>query len=201
MTSITRRSTLQLAAGAAGMTFAATGPALASQEEAIPDFDRLTTRHRKVKIGELDIFYREAGPVDAPAILLLHGFPSSSHMFRHLIPALADRYRVVAPDYPGFGNSSFPDPDSFTYSFARLAEIMVQFTDAVGLKRYAMYIQDYGAPIGLRLALLQPNRVTGIISQNGNAYEEGLSDGWDPLRAYWADPVDQESCSPVRLAR
>jgi pimeloyl-ACP methyl ester carboxylesterase len=148
----------------------------------------LTVRHRTVRVDDLDIFYREAGPRDAPAILLLHGFPTSSHMFRHLIPALADRYRVVAPDYPGFGNSSFPDAGKFTYSFAALAEIMVRFTDAVGLKRHALYIQDYGAPIGLRLALLRPNQVTAIISQNGNAYEEGLSDGWNPLRAYWADP-------------
>ncbi len=157
-------------------------------DSAIPNFDQLTTRHRTVKVGDLEIFYREAGPKDAPAILLLHGYPTSSHMFRHLIPALADSYRVIAPDYPGFGNSSFPDPGQFAYSFAGLAEIMARFTDAVGLARYAMYIQDYGAPIGLRLALLMPDRVTAIISQNGNAYEEGLSDGWDPLRAYWANP-------------
>jgi pimeloyl-ACP methyl ester carboxylesterase len=185
---MTRRSTLQLAAGAAGMTFASDAGATVNPEIATPDFDQLTTRHRTVRIGELDIFYREAGPRDAPAILLLHGFPTSSHMFRHLIPALADRYRVVAPDYPGFGNSSFPDPGKFTYSFAALAEIMARFTDAVGLRRHALYIQDYGAPIGLRLALLRPHQVSAVISQNGNAYEEGLSDGWDPLRAYWADP-------------
>lgn len=154
----------------------------------MPDFDHLTTRHRTVKVGDLDIFYREAGPPNAPAILLLHGFPTSSHMFRHLIPALADRYRVVAPDYPGFGNSAFPDRGKFTYSFAALAEVMAGFTDAVGLQRYALYLQDYGAPVGLRLALLRPDRVTAMISQNGNAYEEGLSRGWDPLRAYWADP-------------
>lgn len=188
MTSITRRSTLQLAAGAAGLTFAPAGGAKGNLQMGTPDFERLTVRHRSVKIDGLDIFYREAGARDAPAILLLHGFPTSSHMFRHLIPALADRYRVVAPDYPGFGNSSFPDPGQFTYSFARLAEVMAAFTDAVGLTRYAMYIQDYGSPIGLRLALLRPDRVTAIISQNGNAYEEGLSEGWDPLRAYWADP-------------
>jgi pimeloyl-ACP methyl ester carboxylesterase len=154
----------------------------------MPDFEQLTVRHRLVKIDGLDIFYREAGRRDAPAILLLHGFPTSSHMFRHLIPALADRYRVVAPDYPGFGNSSFPPPEEFTYGFQRLAEVIASFTDAVGLDRYAVYIQDYGAPIGLRLSLLRPDRVTAIISQNGNAYEEGLSEGWDPLRAYWADP-------------
>lgn len=188
MKAMTRRSTLHLAAAAAGMTLASAAAAFESRESQMPNFDQLTTRHRTIRVGDLDIFYREAGPRDAPAILMLHGFPTSSHMFRHLIPALADRYRVVAPDYPGFGNSSFPDPGKFTYSFAALAEIMARFTDAVGLKRHALYIQDYGAPIGLRLALLRPNQVTAIISQNGNAYEEGLSDGWDPLRAYWVDP-------------
>jgi pimeloyl-ACP methyl ester carboxylesterase len=170
------------------MTLASAAGASASAEGPAPNFDQLTTRHRTVRVGELEIFYREAGPSDAPAVMLLHGFPTSSHMFRHLIPALADRYRVIAPDYPGFGNSSFPDPGEFTYSFEALAKIMADFTDAVGLKRYALYIQDYGAPIGLRLALLRPGRVTAIISQNGNAYEEGLSAGWEPLRAYWANP-------------
>lgn len=188
MTSMTRRSTLQLAAGTAGLSFITIGDVQAMAPLELPDFERLTVRHRSVKVDGFDIFYREAGRSDGPAILLLHGFPTSSHMFRHLIPALADRYRVVAPDYPGFGNSSFPDRGQFTYSFARLAEVMAAFTDAVGLDRYAMYIQDYGAPIGLRLALLRSDRVTAIISQNGNAYEEGLSEGWDPLRAYWADP-------------
>jgi pimeloyl-ACP methyl ester carboxylesterase len=136
----------------------------------------------------LDIFYREAGRPDAPALLLLHGFPTSSHMFRHLIPALADRYRAIAPDYPGFGYSEFPDRRAFTYSFAALAEAMAGFTDAVGLFRYALHVQDYGAPVGFRLALLRPERVAALITQNGNAYEEGLSALWDPLRAYWADP-------------
>lgn len=152
------------------------------------DFNHLVTRHRTVQVNGLDIFYREAGRPDAPAVLLLHGFPTSSHMFRHLIPALADRYRVVAPDYPGFGYSSFPGRSAFTYSFAALAETAAAFTDAVGLARYALYIQDYGAPVGLRLALSRPERVSALITQNGNAYEEGLSDLWGPLRAYWADP-------------
>jgi pimeloyl-ACP methyl ester carboxylesterase len=146
------------------------------------------TRYRTVTVDGLDIFYREAGRADAPVLLLLHGFPTSSHMFRHLIPALADRYRVIAPDYPGFGHSDFPDRSAFTYSFAALAETMAGFTDAIGLTRYALYIQDYGAPVGLRLALLRPERVTALITQNGNAYAEGLSALWDPLRAYWADP-------------
>ena len=191
MSSMTRRSTLQMAATLAGL---AATPAVSTAAEAmgaVPDFDHLTVRHRTVKVGDLEIFYREAGRPDAPAILLLHGFPTSSHMFRHLIPALADRYRVVAPDYPGFGNSSFPDREDFTYSFANLAQTIAKFTDAVGLNRYAIYIQDYGAPVGLRLALLRPDRIAAIITQNGNAYEEGLSEGWDPLRAYWADPTPE----------
>jgi pimeloyl-ACP methyl ester carboxylesterase len=185
-----RRSALKLGAGC--LVALGAPPAAASAREAVlPDaasLDHLVTRHRKVRIGGLDIFYREAGRPDAPALLLLHGFPTSSHMFRHLIPALADRYRVVAPDYPGFGYSSFPERSAFTYSFAALAETMAGFTDAVGLSRYALYIQDYGAPVGLRLALLRPERVTALVTQNGNAYEEGLSALWDPLRAYWADP-------------
>ena len=188
MIAVTRRSALQMAAIVGGLAVAPAVSSAAEAKEPVPDFDHLIVRHRTVKVGDLDIFYREGGRPDAPAILLLHGFPTSSHMFRHLIPALADRYRVVAPDYPGFGNSSFPDPGQFAYSFARIAQVMAGFTDAVGLNRYAIYIQDYGAPIGLRLALLRPDRVTAIISQNGNAYEEGLSEGWDPLRAYWSDP-------------
>ena len=152
------------------------------------DVEHLVVRHKRVSVRGVEIFYREAGRSTAPAILLLHGFPASSHMFRHLIPALADRYRVVAPDYPAFGHSAFPPADKFAYTFANCAELMAQFTDAVGLRRYAMYIQDYGAPIGLRLALLRPGVVTALITQNGNAYAEGLSPGWEPLKAYWRDP-------------
>ncbi len=185
-----RRAALKLGAG--GLVALGTPPASALAREAVmPDtasLDHLVTRHRKVRVGGLDIFYREAGRRDAPALLLLHGFPTSSHMFRHLIPALADRYRVIAPDYPGFGYSDFPEREAFTYSFARLAETIAGFTDATGLSRYALYIQDYGAPVGLRLALLRPERITALITQNGNAYEEGLSALWDPLRAYWAEP-------------
>lgn len=191
MSSMTRRSTLQMAAALAGLAATPAVSTAAEAMDAVPDFDHLTVRHRTVKVGNLEIFYREAGRPNAPAILLLHGFPTSSHMFRHLIPALADRYRVVAPDYPGFGNSSFPDRKGFTYSFANLAQTIAKFTDAVGLNRYAIYIQDYGAPVGLRLALLRPDRIVAIITQNGNAYEEGLSEGWDPLRAYWADPTPE----------
>jgi pimeloyl-ACP methyl ester carboxylesterase len=135
------------------------------------------------------IFYREAGPKDAPAILLLHGFPTSSHMFRNLIPALADRYHVVAPDLPGFGSSDAPDRKQFRYTFANLAKTIDTFTQTIGLERYAIYVFDYGAPVGLRLALAHSERITAIISQNGNAYEEGLSQGWNPIQKYWKEPT------------
>jgi pimeloyl-ACP methyl ester carboxylesterase len=141
---------------------------------------------RRAEVGDVSIFYREAGSRERPTILLLHGFPTSSHQFRDLMPRLADRYHVVAPDLPGFGFTT--TPEGFDYSFAHLAEAMDAFTDAIGLERYAIYIFDYGAPVGLRLALARPGAVIAIISQNGNAYEEGLSDGWAPTRAYWADP-------------
>ena len=133
------------------------------------------------------IFYREAGSKTAPAILLLHGFPTSSHMFRNLIPALADRYHVVAPDLPGFGFSDVPDRKQFRYTFEQLAKVIGHFTETVGLERFAIYVFDYGAPVGLRLALAHPERITAIISQNGNAYEEGLSDGWNPIQKYWKE--------------
>jgi pimeloyl-ACP methyl ester carboxylesterase len=135
------------------------------------------------------IFYREAGPKAAPAILLLHGFPTSSHMFRNLIPALADRYHLVAPDLPGFGFSDASDRKSFRYTFERLAETIDSFTQTIGLGRYAIYVFDYGAPVGLRLAMAHPERITAIISQNGNAYEEGLSQGWNPIQKYWREPT------------
>jgi pimeloyl-ACP methyl ester carboxylesterase len=134
------------------------------------------------------IFYREAGAKNAPAILLLHGFPTSSHMFRNLIPALADRYHVVAPDLPGFGFSDAPERKHFRYTFEQLAKVMAGFTETIGLKRFAIYVFDYGAPVGLRLAVAHPERITGIISQNGNAYEEGLSEGWNPIQKYWQQP-------------
>jgi pimeloyl-ACP methyl ester carboxylesterase len=141
---------------------------------------------RRAEVGEVSVFYREAGDLKHPAILLLHGFPTSSHQFRDLIPRLADRYHVIAPDLPGFGFTAVAE--GFVYSFAKLAEVMAAFTDAIGLTHYAIYVFDYGAPVGLRLALARPDAVTAIVSQNGNAYEEGLSDGWAPTRAYWADP-------------
>jgi pimeloyl-ACP methyl ester carboxylesterase len=143
--------------------------------------------HRTVEIEGQTVFYREAGPKDAPTLLLLHGFPTSSHMFRNLIPALADTYHVVAPDYPGYGQSSMPSVDEFEYTFDHMAEIVDKFTTTVGLDRYSLYLMDYGAPVGFRLATKHPERIDALIIQNGNAYDEGLKDFWKPLKAYWAE--------------
>jgi len=145
---------------------------------------------RKADVDGFNVFYREAGPKDAPVLLLLHGFPSSGHMFRDLIPLLADQYRIIAPDLPGFGQSDMPSRESFTYSFDNIANVIDRFTEVIGLTKFAIYVFDYGAPTGFRLALKHPERITGIISQNGNAYVEGLSEGWNPIRAYWEDPSD-----------
>jgi pimeloyl-ACP methyl ester carboxylesterase len=142
-------------------------------------------QYRSADVDGFKIFYREAGPADAPKLLLLHGFPSASHMFRDLIPLLADRFHIIAPDLPGFGKSDMPPRG---YTFDRIAEKIDRFTDVVGFDRYALYVFDYGAPTGFRLAVKHPDRITAIVSQNGNAYEEGLSDGWNPIRAYWQDP-------------
>jgi len=149
------------------------------------------TKYRYADADGLKIFYREAGASDSPTLLLLHGFPTSSHLFRNLIPALADRYHVVAPDLPGFGFSDSPDRKRFRYTFENLAKIIDRFTETLGLNRYAIYVFDYGAPVGFRLALAHPDRITAIISQNGNAYEEGLSEGWNPIQKYWKDPSAQ----------
>jgi pimeloyl-ACP methyl ester carboxylesterase len=143
--------------------------------------------YRKANVDGLNVFYREAGPGDAPTLLLLHGFPSAGHMFRELMPALSDRFHVVAPDLPGFGQSDMPSHDRFPYTFAKLAEVIERFTEVIGLVRFSIYVFDYGAPTGFRLAVRHPERITAIISQNGNAYEEGLSDGWNPIRAYWTE--------------
>ena len=150
----------------------------------------LEVHYRTRQVGPVEVFYREAGPAGAPVILLLHGFPTSSHMFRDLIPALADRFRVIAPDLPGFGLTKAPARGTFDYSFDELAEVTSRFVEAIGLERYALYLFDYGAPIGLRLAMARPERITAIISQNGNAYVEGLSSNWEPWQAYWRDPTD-----------
>ena len=153
--------------------------------------------HRTVEIEGQEIFYREAGSADAPTILLLHGFPTSSHMFRNLIPAIADEFHVIAPDYPGYGNSAMPSLDEFEYSFAHFARIVETLTDKLGIERYSLYLMDYGAPVGFRLATSRPERVEALIVQNGNAYEEGLREFWDPIKAYWADPT-ADNAVPLR---
>ena len=147
--------------------------------------------YRRQDVDGFNIFYREAGSPADPAILLLHAFPSSSHMFRDLIPQLAPHLHVIAPDLPGFGLSDAPGRSQFAYTFDHLADVMDRFTDAVGLTRYALYIFDYGAPVGLRLALRHPDRIAALVSQNGNAYEEGLSEGWNPIQRFWANPTSE----------
>src|ERR1700735_1268917 len=147
----------------------------------------LTSIHR-IEADGVSVFYRQAGPAEAPIVLLLHGFPTSSFQYRELIPRLADRYRVIAPDLPGFGFTVVPDERRYQYTFDSLAQTMLAFTDALNLSKYAMYIFDYGAPTGLRVAMRRPERVTAIVSQNGNAYEEGLGDAWQPIQRYWREP-------------
>jgi pimeloyl-ACP methyl ester carboxylesterase len=166
---------------------------------AVASADTRTT-YNVVKVQGLDIFYREAGRKDAPTILLLHGFPTSSHMFRNLIPALADRFHLIAPDYPGFGHSSMPGVREFDYTFDNLATVIDAFTRELKLTKYSLYVQDYGAPVGYRLAVKHPERVTGLIVQNGNAYDEGIANAfWDPLRAYWKDRTP-ENAAPLLKA-
>jgi pimeloyl-ACP methyl ester carboxylesterase len=145
--------------------------------------------YRSADVEGVKIFYRQAGNPEKPALLLLHGFPSASHMFRDLIPLLADRFHLVAPDLPGFGQSDMPDRKAFVYTFDHIAHVIGRFTEVIGLQKFAIYVFDYGAPTGFRIAMDRPERITGIISQNGNAYEEGLSGGWDPIRAYWREPT------------
>ena len=154
------------------------------------------TQHKTINIDGIDVFYREAGPIDAPTILLLHGFPTSSHMFRNLIPELSDRYHVIAPDYPGFGNSAKPAVDDFDYSFDNLAVLMEKLVSELNVKKYSLYLMDYGAPIGFRIAANNPQRVDSLIIQNGNAYEEGLREFWDPIRVYWNDR-SSENAAPL----
>jgi len=180
-----------LVAGLAGLTSAFAWPRSASASSkpaakgtalAYP-----VTYHRTATVDGIRIFYREAGPKDAPVVLLLHGFPTSSHMFRNLIPALADRHHVIAPDYPGYGQSDAPDRAKFSYTFDRFGELVGGLLDQLGVTRCAMYVMDYGAPVGWRLALKHPERISGLIVQNGNAYDEGLKEFWNPIKTYWAD--------------
>jgi pimeloyl-ACP methyl ester carboxylesterase len=159
-----------------------------AQETAKPQETSNTTsvRYHTVSIDGVDVFYRDAGRKDAPALLLLHGFPTSSHMYRNLIPALADKYRVIAPDYPGFGQSAMPDRAKFQYTFNNYAKLAERLTEKLGVDRYALYVMDYGAPVGFRLATKHPERVTALIVQNGNAYVEGIQKFWEPIQKYWA---------------
>ena len=183
-------STLLVAPGAAAQRDEdAAGAARAAAAPSLTRPAQVSTHYRVVRIDGIDVFYREAGPGDAPVVLLLHGFPASSFMYRDLITQLASRYRVIAPDYPGFGHSAAPSTKEFSYTFDRLADVIEKFTDQLGVKRYALYMQDFGAPVGYRLATRRPASVTALIAQNGNAYEEGLPDDfWSLPRMLWEDP-------------
>lgn len=193
-------ATLTAAVALSAAVFAGAGdPTEPAPRAAAAPAESATVHFRTVNIRGQDIFYREAGDPSAPTILLLHGFPTSSHMFRNLIPALADSFHVIAPDYPGYGHSSAPSVESFEYTFDNLAEIIDEFTGALGLTRFALYVQDYGAPIGFRIASAHPDRITGLIIQNGNAYEEGLQDFWIPIRAFWRDQSEANRAALASL--
>ena len=168
-------------------------PTMTADAPARPNYDTELSEpvlpgvaYRTVKVAGLDIFYREAGPKDAPVLLLPHGFPTSSHMFRNLLLALGDEFRLIAPDYPGFGNSSMPSVNDFEYTFENITNVIEQFTEKLGLNKYSLYAQDYGGPVSFRLAVKRPERVQALIVQNGNAYDEGIdNDFWKPIKAYW----------------
>jgi pimeloyl-ACP methyl ester carboxylesterase len=198
MNPMTRVLPVLLLLAAAALAGGTTKPGPAQPTAAVAA-DLPKVSHKTVKVGDLEIFYREAGPTDAPAILLLHGFPTSSQMFRNLIPTLADKYHLIAPDYPGYGHSSMPARDKFDYTFDHLAEVVDRFTEKIDLKTYALYVQDYGAPVGYRLAVKHPERVTAIVVQNGNAYDEGLdNDFWKPIKAYWKEPGSKDRRDALR---
>jgi pimeloyl-ACP methyl ester carboxylesterase len=183
---ITQGGSLVALSGAVPSAFSHSAVSGAKKETNVP----LTSIHR-IEADGVTVFYREAGPSDAPVVLLLHGFPASSFQYRELIPRLADRYRVIAPDLPGFGFTLVPATRNYKYSFDALAKTILAFTDALDLKRYALYVFDYGAPTGFRLAMARPERITAIVSQNGNAYEEGLGDAWAPIQLYWREPTPE----------
>jgi pimeloyl-ACP methyl ester carboxylesterase len=200
MTRTTKLTSALALFAAAGLTVGLS-QSNSAQQPARPNAEANAVKvfYKTVKIDDLDIFYREAGPKDAPTVLLLHGFPTSSQMFRNLIPALADKYHVVAPDYPGYGHSSMPPHDKFHYTFDNLAHVMDQFSEKVGLTKYAIYVQDYGAPVGYRLAVKHPERITAIIVQNGNAYDEGIDNAfWQQFKNYWKDPTSNEKRGAMR---
>jgi pimeloyl-ACP methyl ester carboxylesterase len=189
---LTRRTAF-FAALTSGVAALAGAPQRASAKPADSSQARTAIQvvhYRTENVDGTDVFYREAGPEGAPVFLLLHGFPTSSHMFRNLIPLLADRYRVIAPDYPGFGQSAMPDHKEFSYTFAHIADLVDSLLQKIGANRYAIYLMDYGAPVGFRIALKHPERVTALVIQNGNAYDEGLEAFWDPIKAYWADGTE-----------
>jgi pimeloyl-ACP methyl ester carboxylesterase len=188
---LSRRATLQgalTACPAIALTAALPNMAAAKTTRAAATIP--VVHYRTASIDGVEVFYREAGPSDGPVFLLLHGFPTSSHMFRNIIPLLADKYRVIAPDYPGFGQSAMPDRQAFAYTFAHYAELVDGLLQKLQINRYAIYLMDYGAPVGLRLALKRPQAVTAMVIQNGNAYDEGLREFWNPIKAYWADGSD-----------
>jgi pimeloyl-ACP methyl ester carboxylesterase len=188
-----------LGAATVGICFTPTNSVRAAELVPQVQTDAPIVHYRTVTIDGLDVFYREAGPTDAPTVLLLHGFPTSSQMFRNLIPILATKYHVIAPDYPGYGHSSMPPHDKFSYTFDNVANVIDDFTEKLALSRYAIYVQDYGAPVGYRLASKHPDRITGIVVQNGNAYDEGLdNDFWKPLKEYWKDPTSKEKRDAIR---
>lgn len=180
-------------ASAALLSFPLSSEASATAEPPPPTAERPMTTHHRIAVDGTELFYREAGPKGAPVVVLLHGLPSSSHMFRELMPLLADRYRVIAPDYPGFGASATPSPAEYDYSFDRLAQSVDRLLQALKVERYSLYLFDYGAPVGFRLAVEHPERIQTLIVQNGNAYDEGMGALWDPLRAYWKEPTPQRS--------
>ncbi|MCG8653340.1 MAG: alpha/beta hydrolase [Pirellulales bacterium] len=191
-----RQPSLRFGASALLAIFALAGnPGLSAAEQADQSQTHLT-RYHKVKIDGVNVFYREAGPRDAPTIVLLHGFPTSSHMFRTLIPKLSDKFHVIAPDYPGYGNSDAPPADKFDYTFDNISDVVDRLLESLGVQRYALYVMDYGAPVGFRIAAKHPQRITGLVIQNGNAYDEGIdNEFWEPLKKYWESqsPKDRDA--------
>jgi pimeloyl-ACP methyl ester carboxylesterase len=199
MTNMSITSKLLVAATLAALpllTVVTTPIAAAEQTPTAVDSSAIhQTQYRSVVVDGIEIAYREAGPANAPTILLLHGFPTSSHMFRNLVASLSDRFHLVAPDYPGFGNSAQPGMDEFEYTFDNLANVMEGFVDKLGLQRYSLYVMDYGAPIGFRLAVRNPEQIESLIVQNGNAYAEGLREFWDPIRKYWKERTPENAAA------